>query len=211
MLAALLGVLAAAFAGEGFASCLATGSFFFGAGLAGAAFAFGLAADFFAAVAGFAVLAAGFFAVAGFAVAGFAVLAAVFGAAFAFVAVLDLDFAGADFVALVVALAALARALAGFAPVFDFAGADFDLGALVILLAIVFPIPSLSRFRRPERAECPLPGSVIHVRSDASLTVEPSTDLAAGSYSSSFSHRTRRPALMVAPVPCRKVPEPDFR
>ncbi|WP_421860287.1 hypothetical protein [Parvibaculum sp.] len=206
MLAALLGVLAADFAAADFASCLATGSFFFGAGLAGAAFAFGLAAGFFAAVAGFAVLAAGFFAT-----AGFAVLAAAFGAAFAFVAVLDFDLAGADFVALVVALAALARALAGFATVFDFAGADFDLGALVILLAIVFPIPSLSRFRRPERAECPLPGSVIHVRSDASLTVEPSTDLAAGSYSSSFSHRTRRPVSMVAPVPCRKVPEPDLR
>ncbi|MEQ8283668.1 MAG: hypothetical protein RH863_13115 [Parvibaculum sp.] len=116
-----------AFAGSGLGLATFDAAFFTGA-LAGAGFAFALAglagALFgFALAAGFAVFAADFFAAAGFALAGFT-----------FAAGLALAFA---LVAAVLALAAFAVTLA--------AGFDFvDLGDFVTLLAMAFPIPSLS-------------------------------------------------------------------
>ncbi|MEW6091447.1 MAG: hypothetical protein ACK4KX_10925 [Parvibaculum sp.] len=91
-------------------------------GFTGAAFAFGFAAGFTAA------FAAGFAAV--------LALAGAFGFAAGFAAALVF---GADFVALVLADAALAGVLdACFAgAAFDFAVADLDLGVFVVLLTIV--------------------------------------------------------------------------
>ncbi|MEQ9226182.1 MAG: hypothetical protein RLO15_07500 [Parvibaculum sp.] len=141
LLAALSGFEPAARGGGAFNSGLL---FFFGAGFAGAAFALGLAAF---AGAGFAVFAAGFGAALAFVLAAAGLpLAAGFAAALAF--------AGADLVALVLAVAAFARVPAGFAAVLAFAGVDLDLGAFVILLAIVFPVPSLSSFQAGRKTPC---------------------------------------------------------
>ncbi|MEQ8380625.1 hypothetical protein [Parvibaculum sp.] len=136
MLAALLGFVPAVFE-AGFGATFFSGAFFFAAGLAGAALAFGFAA-------------------AAFVFAGFAGALAFFAAGFAAALVF-----GADFVALVLAVAAFARVVfaAGFTVLAfdfeDFDAAGLDLGVFVVLLAIVFPVPSLSKFQRPKEGSMP--------------------------------------------------------
>jgi hypothetical protein len=143
LLAALLGFVPAVFE-AGFGATFFSGAFFFAAGLAGAVLAFGFGA----------ALAAGF--VAAFVFAGLAGALAFFAAGFAAALLF-----GADFVALVLAVAAFARVVfaAGFAVLAfdfeDFEVAGLDLGVFVVLLAIVFPVPSLSKFQRPKEGSMP--------------------------------------------------------
>jgi hypothetical protein len=155
LLAALLGRVPTFFSAVAFAAGFSVVSL--ATGFTGAAFAFGLAAGFAAA------FAAGF--AAAFALAG----AFAFAAGFAAALVL-----GADFVALVLAYAALAGVFfaAGFAGAdFAFADADLDLVVFVVLLAILstctqpFQIPKAGRracafpsgfaLSIPERRLCP--------------------------------------------------------